>query len=250
LLPVLVERSGMQGSAALIDGFVGELAVAYTAGPPPGAPGPPPGQQVLTWDDLAGFGITHRELRRQAAESLYAALDQVGIHGQPPALMLSFGGLESSVLLAHPFWDDLERCVPGELVVGVPARDVVIITGSESYSGMEKLRRAVDRVFFAGGPHLLSRDLLVRRQRRWDVWQTAPLPVSPPVSPVIAPRPAPPTSVVPVGAGPMPPPGYRPQPGHRRAPQPGYRPLPAPAVRPVPQRLPPVRTPRSNAPTR
>jgi hypothetical protein len=239
----------MQGSAALVDGFVGELAVAYTAGPPPGTPGQQPGQHLLTWDNAAAYGISHRELRRQAADSLYAALDLVGIHGQPPALMLSFDGLESSVLLAHRFWDDLERCVPGELVVGVPARDVVIITGSQSQAGMEKVRRAVDRVFFAGGPHLLSRDLLVRRRRRWEVWQTAPLPalpvsapasaipLSPPVSPMVAPRPAPPTSVAPAGAAP--PPGYRPQPG--------YRPLPAPAVRPGPQRVPRPRMPRSNA---
>jgi hypothetical protein len=55
-------------------------------------------------------------------------------------------------------------------VVGVPARDVVIVTGSESRPGLEKARRAVDRVFFAGDRHLLTRRLLVRRRGVWEVF--------------------------------------------------------------------------------
>lgn len=243
----------MQGTAALVDGFVGELAVAYTAGPLPGRPGPP-GERLLVGDDLDGFQLSYRELRRHAAANLYAVLDRVGIHGQPPALMLSFDGLESSVLLAHRFWDDLERAVPGELVVGVPARDVVIITGSQSRTGMEKVRRAVDRVFFAGGPHLLSRDLLVRRQRRWEVWQTAPLsappamptsavPRSPLVSPALPrrqafPASAPPEMPVPVRAR------------HRAASGPPVPLAPEPFARPAPVGVPRARMSRSSVPTR
>lgn len=166
----------------LLEDFVGDMWVGYLIGPPGG-------QRLLTWQELEQRRISHRDVRRHAADSLYAALDGIGIHGQPPALMLSFDGVESSALLAHRFWDDLERAVPGELVVGVPARDVVMFTGSESRSGLEKVRRAVDRVLFAGGPHLLSRDLLVRRDRCWQIWQAGP---------VAAPRdPAQPTPPVP-----------------------------------------------------
>ena len=84
--------------------------------------------------------------------------------------MLSFSGLESSVVLADAFWDELAGSVPGDLVIGVPARDVVILTGSHSPSGIAKARRAVDRVFFARGPHLLLHDLLIRRGGDWDVY--------------------------------------------------------------------------------
>ena len=89
------------------------------------------------------------------------ALERLRIHGEPPALMLSFNGLESSVLLVDEFWDYLARSVPGELVVGVPARDVVLVTGSGSAPGVERIRRAVERVFYAGGehPHTVSREL-------------------------------------------------------------------------------------------
>jgi len=174
-LPVLARTDDPSVSPAhLTDPFLGTLAVGYT-------PGPPYGQRLLTWEELERAGLPRRELRRAAAANLYAMLDRVGVHGQPPALMLSLDGLESSALLAHAFWDDLAGAVPGDLVVGVPARDVVIFTGALSGSGIRKVRRAVDRVFFAGGPHLLSRDLLIRRRRRWEVFppEAAPVPGSP-----------------------------------------------------------------------
>ena len=66
--------------------------------------------------------------------------------------MPSFDGIESSLLLADDFWDSFEGSVPGSIVIGMPARDVMIITGSRSPAGIAKVRRAVDRMFFAGGP--------------------------------------------------------------------------------------------------
>jgi uncharacterized protein YtpQ (UPF0354 family) len=178
--PVVVGRDDPQiVDAHLVEDFVADLGVAYTMGPRPG-------ERLLTWDDPGRLGVDQRELRRQSATNLYAALGRVAFHGQPPALMLSFDGLESSVLLAHRFWDDLEQAVPGELVVGVPARDVVILTGSQSRTGMEKVRRAVDRVFFAGGDQLLSRSLLVRRHRHWEVWGAPGVRQAPVSAPALA----------------------------------------------------------------
>lgn len=166
-LPVLAGPDDPQLDAAhLLEDFVGELTVGYTVGPPFG-------QRLVTWDELDSSGMRLGQLRRQAASNLYTSLHRVGIHGQPPALMLSFDGLESSVLLAHPFWDDLARSIPGDLVVGAPARDVVIFTGSQSQPGLKKVRRAVERIFFAGATHLLSRDLLVRRGQRWELFRPA-----------------------------------------------------------------------------
>jgi hypothetical protein len=138
------------------------LAVAYTIGPPFGT-------QLVQWEELDGLGLTHRALRRRASESLTAMLASARLHGSPPAFMLSFHGVETSLLLADAFWDNLSRDFPGDLVVGAPARDVVIVTGSGSISGLAKARRCVDRVFFAGGEHLLTDALLVWRGG-WEVF--------------------------------------------------------------------------------
>jgi uncharacterized protein YtpQ (UPF0354 family) len=98
-------------------------------------------------------------------------IDTVRVHGEPPALMLSFDGIESSLLLADRLWHRLATSVPGDLVVGVPARDVVVVTGSRSRQGLDKAKRAVDRVFFAGDQHLLTRELLVRRDGGWETFK-------------------------------------------------------------------------------
>ncbi|WP_433215422.1 hypothetical protein ACQP00_05830 [Dactylosporangium sp. CS-047395] len=164
LLPVLAPlRDGRRDDvhAPVLDEFMGGLGVGYSYGPPFG-------QRLVTWADLQRMELPRRMLCRQAAYNLDARLDSVGIHGQPPALMLNFEGIASSLLLAEGVWASLERSVPGELVVGVPARDVVIVTGSQSPPGLAKVRRAVDRVFFAGDRHLLSRKLLVRRRGIWE----------------------------------------------------------------------------------
>lgn len=145
----------------VLDVLFDDLVVGYSLGRPYG-------DRLMTWSEFARLELSRRELRRRAAGYLDAAMETVGIHGQPPALMLSFEGIESSLLLCDDFWDSLEGSVPGSIVIGMPARDVVIVTGSRSPSGLAKARRAVDRVFFAGGRHLLTRSLLLRRGGSWE----------------------------------------------------------------------------------
>jgi hypothetical protein len=146
---------------SVVDEFCGDLNVVYTFGPQFG-------RRVVTHTDLDQMQLPAPVLRRSAFEHLEVLSSRAEFHGQPPALMLSFEGLESSLVLASDFWTRLEGAVPGELIVGVPARDVVIVTGSQSGAGMEKVRRCVERVFFAGGDNPLSRSLLVRRGGNWE----------------------------------------------------------------------------------
>jgi hypothetical protein len=146
---------------AVRDEYCGDLAVIYTFGPQFG-------QRVVTHADLGQIDLTPRVLRRVALDQLEMLAARAQFHGKAPALMLSFDGLESSLLLATDFWARLHGAVPGDLVVGVPARDVVIVTGSQSTAGLEKVRRAVDRVFYAGDDNLLSQCLLVRTGAGWE----------------------------------------------------------------------------------
>jgi uncharacterized protein YtpQ (UPF0354 family) len=150
-------------AAPVLDECTTDLAVGYSFGPPYG-------ERLVNWLDLDRLGLARRVLRRRAADNLAAMLEMVRVHGQPPALMLSFDGIESSLLLADPLWKRLAAWVPGDLVVGVPARDVVIVTGSQSPPGLDKAKRTVDRVFFAGDQHLLTRELLVRRDGGWETF--------------------------------------------------------------------------------
>jgi uncharacterized protein YtpQ (UPF0354 family) len=171
VLPVLTRAPGRAGErppddlhASVLDEFLGGLYVGYSFGPPFG-------RRLITWQDLERIEVSRRMLARAAADNLDARLAEAQVHGQPPAVMLAFDGLASSLLLADPLWADLADAVPGELVVGLPARDAVIVTGSESGPGLEKVRRAVNRVYFAGDQHLLTRDLFVRRRGVWELFR-------------------------------------------------------------------------------
>ena len=162
-LPLLVAARDYRYAGPIepvLDDFVTGLGVVY-------APGPPYGQHLLSQRDLDQLGWSRQMLRHRAIETLDRRCAAVRIYGQPPALMLSFDGLESSLLLATQIWEDLAEVVPGDVVVGVPARDVVIVTGSRSPSGLARVRRAVDRMFFAHQRHPLSGRLLVRRDGVW-----------------------------------------------------------------------------------
>jgi hypothetical protein len=156
------------------------VSIAYTFGPPFGT-------RLVLWRDLAELGVTHRALRRRADDSLEAMLGSARLHGSAPSYMVSFHGVEASLLLADEFWQSLAVNVPGELVVGAPARDVLVVTGTGSSSGVAKAWRCVDRVFFAGGPNLLLRDLLVWRGGWRPLDETAPTLLLPPVPPQAAP---------------------------------------------------------------
>lgn len=164
VLPVLVSPGDRAyDDRHVLDEYFDGLLVGYTTGPPFG-------QHLITWRDLEHLEVSRRELRRRAAGYLDLMVDRVDIHGQPPALMLSFAGMASSVVLADAFWDGLEGSVPGEIVIGVPARDVVIVTGSQSQSGIAKTRRTVDRMFFAHSKHPLLHDLLIWQRGGWDIY--------------------------------------------------------------------------------
>ncbi|WP_203657370.1 DUF1444 family protein [Actinocatenispora rupis] len=128
------------------------------------------GDRLITTGDLEALDMRPRSLRRTAAENLEKQLDRVDVHGLPPVFTLSFDGLEAALLTSDEVWSSLEAQVEGEIVVGVPARDVMFVTGSKSQAGLEKIHRACERIFFAGHENLLSRHLLVRRQGIWHTF--------------------------------------------------------------------------------
>lgn len=164
IVPVLSVDHGRRGPD-VAHSFAAGLAVTYVAAATP--------EQPLGWVDLANLRMDERTMQRRALDNLDAMLNTVSFHGELPALMVSFHGIESSLLLADAFWDEIAHDLPGDPVVAVPARDVLLITGVDSPPGLEKASRCVDRVFFAGSHHLLTQDLLVRRGSRWQVFDPA-----------------------------------------------------------------------------
>jgi uncharacterized protein YtpQ (UPF0354 family) len=84
------------------------------------------------------------------------------------------GDLEASLLLVDWLWPQLARGMPGETIVAVPSRDVLVVSGTEVTGGVDTLRGAVRRVWEnprMDSKLLLTRSLLVRRGDSWQVFE-------------------------------------------------------------------------------
>lgn len=77
--------------------------------------------------------------------------------------------LDASLVLDDDLMEKLGQDVEGDLVVAVPARDVLMVSGTAHEDGLAELRRTVQRVWTAGEDRLITRDLLVRRRGAWAV---------------------------------------------------------------------------------
>lgn len=166
IVPVVALHDGRRTST-VVRSFVPGAGITYA---PVGSPGTP-----LGWADLHRMRLDERTLHRLAFGNLNAMIDTAGLHGSPPAFMASFHGIESSLVLADAFCAELVPDLPGTPVVAVPARDVLVITGSASPPGVDKAQRCVERVLNACPRNPLLAGLLERRGNRWYAFDaTAP----------------------------------------------------------------------------
>ena len=129
--------------------------------------------EIVLERHVSALRLPPASLRSLAIDNLRRRLPRIERHGNHPAYMLTAGGnLESSLLLLEDLWEQQSADVPGELVVAIPARDVVVFTGSESPEGLEAIRGSVSRLW-PSGDHLLTRDLFVWRSHSWHLFEPA-----------------------------------------------------------------------------
>ena len=77
-------------------------------------------------------------------------------------------------LLYDDLWSMLGQKIPPEIIIGVPHRDVVLLTTTTSTKGgLEQMRSMVAEIHAKDEVHGLTRDLFVRRQNKWEVFEKA-----------------------------------------------------------------------------
>lgn len=145
--------------------LVGDLLVTYALDLPNQF-------QMFTARDMRQFGMTLAEVHATAIANLCKKIPEVQQAGESPLIILATGeDMDACLLLLDEVWDRYVDKVPGELVVAVPARDAVFITGSKSDAGMQVVRQASADVFSKAGNHSLTTDLLTRRNGVWEVFE-------------------------------------------------------------------------------
>ena len=142
----------------LSDTFNNELVIVYAEDDPTRI------RYLTTSEDV---GVGRQELKALAVENLRRILPKIEMRGDDHILLVSAGGdYEASLLLIDDIWSGGQVKVNGDIVVAIPARDVLLITGSRDRSGLKRVRELAAK-YAAEGPYGLTDTLFVYRNGRF-----------------------------------------------------------------------------------
>jgi hypothetical protein len=122
--------------------------------------------------DCARLQLPADGLRRLAVRNLTRRRARPQIkQGRAAGMFVLDGDLEASLLLVDHLWEQIGPQLPGDLIAGVPSRDVLAVTGSQVPGGIAALTRAVD-AGWQRSPYrlLLTRSLLIRDGAAWHLF--------------------------------------------------------------------------------
>jgi uncharacterized protein YtpQ (UPF0354 family) len=108
--------------------------------------------------DLEKTHIDRKELRSLACENLKRLLPKIERRGANGLFVLTAGGdYEASLLLFDSIWSDMKKDVQGDVVVAIPNRGLLVVTGSEDGQGIEKMKQIVKEASVAGSYRLTTK---------------------------------------------------------------------------------------------
>jgi uncharacterized protein YtpQ (UPF0354 family) len=123
------------------------------------------GIAYLTAEELARAGLKRSELRALAVRNLKGLLPAIDLDGGDGLYMVTAGGdYEASLILVEDLWagESIAPKVKGEVVIAVPARDLLLVTGSKDPAGLRKVRELAAKVL-KEGTYTLTDQLFVWR---------------------------------------------------------------------------------------
>jgi uncharacterized protein YtpQ (UPF0354 family) len=119
--------------------LVGELLVLYAFDWPGHF-------EYVSGHDCSTLGLDPDDLRKLSVRNLTRRRSKTEILRPSGAVhMIRLDGdLEASLLLVDHLWPQAARAIAGEMVVGVPSRDVLAVSGTGITGGIESLRWTVE----------------------------------------------------------------------------------------------------------
>lgn len=176
IVPVIKDRAWlaeMRQSMARMDGelstqvseaFNDELVIVY-------AEDTPTNTRYFSDSELTKIGLKRDNLRTLAIANLKRILPEIELHEGPQVSMLTAGGdYVASLLLFDELWTQGRLKVDGEIVVAVPSRDVLLLTGSRNREGLETLQAMASEAVKSNSYRLTDR-LFVYRGGKFEVFR-------------------------------------------------------------------------------
>jgi uncharacterized protein YtpQ (UPF0354 family) len=163
----LVSRGAKEIPEHVFEDFSPDLIIVY-------AEDSPKNIRYLTPADLEQVKIERGELRALACENLKRLLPKIERHGTNGLYMVTAGGdYEASLLLLDSMWSGGPMDVQGDIVVAIPTRDLLLVTGSQNTPGIEKVKQMVKEAS-SSGSYRLSPKLFVYRDGKFHECRGVP----------------------------------------------------------------------------
>jgi len=128
--------------------------------------------KFLTDDDIVELGVSSNELRNLSKANLKKSIPSIQIDGDPTriSILVADGTYEASFLLFDNLWTKKQFPVQGEIVVYVPSRDLVLITGSKD---LESLAKVQNIVYNSNNEwsHIVAEVGFIRTGGKWEVYK-------------------------------------------------------------------------------
>lgn len=148
----------------LSDPYNSELAIFY-------AEDSPRNIRYLTEDAVAELKVDRDQLKERAIANLERLTGEFEVMGGDGIYLISAGGdYEASLLLVSDLWDREQMPVEGDFIAAIPARDLLIVTGSENPEGIRRVREMASEGA-AQFSYRLSPVLFVRKNGVFEVFE-------------------------------------------------------------------------------
>ena len=143
--------------------FVGDLVILY--GRDVGTH-----YQLVSNKDIRSLGITPPELHSLAVENLSQTEKEIRLHkGDGFSFIICDGNLEASLLLHTGIWDYVQEQIGGDILTAVPARDLLMISGTSKAEISTLKKKACESIEMVDRP--LSSKLYLRIGEDWKEYE-------------------------------------------------------------------------------
>ncbi|WP_281232359.1 DUF1444 family protein [Flavobacterium gelatinilyticum] len=123
--------------------------------------------QYISKEDLAAVDFPLESLREKAVENLQNHL-KLERHGENGFYMITAGGNYESSLILLNIWHEENFPVNGDFVVGIPARDLLYVTGSRDSKNLHQLYDLIEKMNETGD-HLVSDKIFEMRNGKFEI---------------------------------------------------------------------------------
>ena len=121
----------------------------------------------LSREDIENLNVDPIKLREIAIDNLLNSVE-IEKYGDDGYYMLEVDGNYESSLILLDIWNEENFEVEGEIIIGIPARDLMIITGKNDVENLERLKHTIKEIN-ENGDHLVSEKIFEYRNGKFEV---------------------------------------------------------------------------------